>query len=502
MSVYISTRSIPSNAELRVDKYLDGEPVKTEGLAARPENALRMTRPGGHDVVDFAHILLGNLGPDGGLWMPARWPKFDPRRLDDLSRSSYVEFAFTVLAEFAGDRFATEELRADVTAAYASFDHPEIAPVVELESGLYLLELFHGPTLAFKDIAMQLLARLMSRELARRSARATILVATSGDTGSAAIAAFGGLPRIEVFVLHPKGRVSMVQQRQMTTSTHANVHNIALEGTFDDAQALVKILFADHAFAAANALTAVNSINFVRIVAQSVYYFTTAAKFGRSARFVVPTGNFGDVFAGESAARMGVPIAGLVAATNANDILARALNNGVYAVHDSQATLSPSMDIQVASNFERALFEASNRNADWLAVAMETFARERKLEIPPDLLSALRMRYQGESVSDHETLETIAETYSRYGKLIDPHTAVGLAAAKRLRKDDETPTVVLATAHPAKFPETVARATGMVPPLPLRLQQSYLEPERVTVLPSDANRLRDFIETRTAAHER
>ena len=236
----------------------------------------------------------------------------------------------------------------------------------------------------------------MSRELARRNARATILVAMSGDTGSAAIAAFGGLPRIEMFVMHPKGRVSEVQRRQMTTAPHDNVHNIALEGTFDDAQALVKILFADHEFAMANALTAVNSINFVRIIAQSVYYFTTTAKLGRPARFIVPTGNFGDVFAGEAAARMGVPVAGLVAATNANDILARALNEGVYAVHEAQATLSPSMDIQVASNFERALFEASGRDHRWVSQSMRAFGNERRLVIPSSVLTALRARYAAE----------------------------------------------------------------------------------------------------------
>jgi threonine synthase len=451
------------------------------------------------DPSSFSDVLVGALASDGGLYMPKSWPA-------DLSgethRQEYEAAAFLVLHPFVGDCIPAEDLADEIKAAYASFDDPQIAPLIELEPGLYLLELFHGPTLAFKDIAMQLLARLMSRELARRDARATILVATSGDTGSAAIAAFGDLPHIEVFVLHPSGRVSEVQRRQMTTSPHANVHNIALEGTFDDAQALVKILFADREFAAANALTAVNSINFVRIIAQTVYYFTTAARLGCAARFVVPTGNFGDIFAGEAAARMGVPISDLVAATNANDILARALDDGVYAVHAAQATLSPSMDIQVASNFERALFEASNRDTTWLSAAMETFARERKLEIPSHVLTGLRTRYRGESISDDETLQTIADSYQRYGRLIDPHTAVGLAAAKRQGAGDAVPTVVLATAHPAKFPETVARATGVVPPLPLRLEQSYLGPERVTVLPPDANRVRDFIETRTANHER
>ncbi len=418
-----------------------------------------------------------------------------------IRSEDYATAACGVIGQFTGKCVSAEDLAGEVRPAYAVFDHPEIAPLVELEPGLFLLELFHGPTLAFKDIAMQLLARLMSRELARRNARATILVATSGDTGSAAIAAFGGLPRIEIFVLHPKGRVSEVQRRQMTTTPHANVHNIALEGTFDDAQALVKVLFSDREFATANALTAVNSINFIRIIAQSVYYSTTTAKLGRTARFVVPTGNFGDIFAGEAAARMGVPIAGLVAATNANDILVRALNDGVYAVREAQATLSPSMDIQVASNFERALFEASDRDHRWVSESMEAFARERRLTFPPFVLSALRTRYGAEAISDDETLGTIRNVHDRHGRLIDPHTAVGLAAANRLPRSSDVPVVVLATAHPAKFPETVAFATGTVSPLPSRLQQSYLGTERASVLPPDADRLRSFIETRTPPHE-
>jgi threonine synthase len=446
----------------------------------------------------FADVLVGATAPDGGLYMPESWPEIRPRELESLKKGSYVDVASTVLAKFVGDSFTDAEVRVDAREAYASFDHPQIAPLVEIEPGLYLLELFHGPTLAFKDIAMQLLARLTSRELGRRNARATILVATSGDTGSAAIAAFGGLPQVDVFVLHPKDRVSEVQRRQMTTAPHANVHNIALEGTFDDAQALVKALFADRDFAREMALTAVNSINFVRIIAQSVYYFTSSARLGRSARFVVPTGNFGDVFAGEAAARMGVPITGLLAATNANDILARALRTGIYEARVPQATLSPSMDIQIASNFERALFEASGRDVDWLASFMNAFARERKLLVPAPVLDSLRARYAAESVSDAETLEAMVDTHRRFGRLIDPHTAVAMTVARRLACDRVTPTVVLATADAAKFPETVARATGAVPPLPARLRQSYLESERMTVLPNDAYRLRAFVESQTA----
>jgi threonine synthase len=439
---------------------------------------------GGAPPADFAKVLLGALAPDGGLYLPQSWPRADGEIVS--VDAGYQDVALSILQPFTGGTFTSQQLREDVSAAYSQFDHPDIAPLVELERGLYLLELFHGPTLAFKDIALQLLARLVSRELARRNAHATILVATSGDTGSAAIAAFGGLPRVQIFVLHPRGRVSEVQRLQMTTSPHANVHNVALEGTFDDAQALVKQLFGDRDFARAQSLTAVNSINFVRIVAQSVYYFTASAKLGRPARFVVPTGNFGDIFAGEAAMRMGLPIAGLVAATNANDILARALTEGIYAARTAQATLSPSMDIQVASNFERALFEASNRDHAWVCGAMHEFSREHRMQIPSDVHSALRARY---------------EAYRRYGRLIDPHSAVGLAAARRTAASGTAPTVVLATAHPGKFPETVADATGVVPPLPPRLEQSYLGPERFSVLPSDARTLRTFIEARSAHHE-
>ncbi|HEX3431995.1 MAG TPA: threonine synthase [Rhizomicrobium sp.] len=444
----------------------------------------------------FADVMLGALAPDGGLYLPKAWP-----RVDDITRAAtrrYQDIAFSILQRFSDESFSALQLHQDIAAAYAAFDDPEIAPLVELEPGLHLLELFHGPTLAFKDIALQLISRLVARELDRRNAWATILVATSGDTGSAAIAAFGGSPRVQIFVLHPKGRVSEVQRRQMTTSPHDNVYNIAIEGTFDDAQALVKALFADRAFSRAQSLTAVNSINFLRIIAQSVYYFTAAAILDQPARFIVPTGNFGDVFAGEAAMRMGLPVEGLVVATNANDILARALNDGLYAAQDALSTLSPSMDIQVASNFERALFEASNRNHVWVSEAMDEFTRERRMELPLQVLAGLRARYQASSISDGETLETIRDTHRRYRRLVDPHTAVGIAVGRRTAASSGTPTIVVATAHPAKFPETVARATGMVPPLPQRLKQSYLGPERFSVLPNDALTLRAFIEARSA----
>ncbi|HUO91694.1 MAG TPA: threonine synthase [Rhizomicrobium sp.] len=444
----------------------------------------------------FGSVLLGGLAPDGGLFMPDFWPRIPADEIASYAKLSYQDVAFRVLSRFAGASFAADDLKADIAAAYASFEAPEIAPLVAIGPNLHLLELFHGPTLAFKDIAMQLLGRLFARKLAQRGGRATILAATSGDTGSAAIAAFGDLPNIELFVLHPHGRVSEVQRRQMTAAPFANVHNIALEGSFDDAQAIVKSLFADRDFAARAHLTAVNSINFVRIAAQCVYYFTATAKLGVPPFFVVPTGNFGDVFAGEAAMHMGLGIERLVVATNANDIIARALNEGVYAAGQARPTLSPSMDIQIASNFERALFEASGRDTGWVTQAMTTFAQTRRLALPRPVLTALRARYSAHAVDDAETLTTIKRVHAETGRLIDPHTAVGVAATRKIKAGKHVPVVVLSTAHPAKFPDALVQATGISCPLPERLSALYENEERATVLANDGGAVRSFIETR------
>ena len=444
----------------------------------------------------FADVLLGGLASDGGLFMPEFWPRIPANEIAGYAKATYQDVAYRILERFAGASLSEADLRADIVTAYASFDAAEIAPLVEVAPGLHLLELFHGPTLAFKDIAMQLLGRLFARTLAKRGGRATILAATSGDTGSAAIAAFGGLPNIDVFVLHPHGRVSEVQRRQMTTAPHENVHNIALEGSFDDAQAIVKTLFSDEPFARAAHLTAVNSINFVRIAAQCVYYFTAAAKLGRPPVFVVPTGNFGDVFAGEAAMRMGLGVEQLVVATNANDIMARTLNEGVYASGPARPTLSPSMDIQVASNFERALYEASGRDPAWVAGSMAEFGQARRLVLPPHILAALRARYAAFAADDAETVATIGRIHRETGRLVDPHTAVGLAAAAKMGRRERNPVVVLATAHAAKFPEALTRATGAAAPLPPSLQALYESGERVSVLPRDAGAVRSYIEAR------
>ncbi|MEY4706368.1 MAG: hypothetical protein RJB58_91 [Pseudomonadota bacterium] len=445
----------------------------------------------------FSDVLLAGLAPDGGLYLPQSWPQFSPDEIAAFKGRRYQDVAFTILSRFTAGSFSDGELREAMEAAYADFDAPEIAPLVDIGGGQYLLELFHGPTLAFKDIALQVLGQLFSRALARRGGRATIVAATSGDTGSAAIAALGGLPNINVFVMHPKGRVSDVQRLQMTTSTHANVHNIALEGSFDDAQGIVKSLFADVGFADTISLTAVNSINFARIAAQCVYYFTATAALGKPATFVVPTGNFGDIFAGEAASRMGLDVARLVIATNANDIMARALNEGIYAAGASHATLSPSMDIQVASNFERALFEASNRDADWTAAAMNDFAASRRLALPPAVLQALRARYSAYASDDTETRAAIAAVHKETGRIIDPHTAVGVAAARRLGSTP-SPVVVLSTAHPAKFPEAVTQAIGSPPPEPRRLAGMKNLPERLEILGNQPALIKQFISSRLA----
>lgn len=446
----------------------------------------------------FADVLLAGLAPDGGLYLPEGWPQVTASEIAGFKGARYQDVAFAILSRFTQGSFSDDELREAITSAYADFDAPEIAPLVELGEGRYLLELFHGPTLAFKDIALQILGQLFSRALKKRGGRATIVAATSGDTGSAAIAALGGLPNIDVFVMHPKGRVSDVQRLQMTTSVHANVHNIALEGSFDDAQGIVKTLFADTAFANQISLTAVNSINFARIAAQCVYYFTATAQLGTPAAFVVPTGNFGDIFAGEAAWRMGLDVARLVIATNANDIMARALNEGTYEAGASHATLSPSMDIQVASNFERALFEACDRDADWTAAAMADFSREKRLGLPQEVLARLRDRYSAFASDDLETREAIAAVHRQTGRIIDPHTAVGVAAAMKMGKSP-APVVVLSTAHPAKFSDAVTQAIGAPPPEPRRLSGLKNLPERMDVLGAEPALIKQFISSRLTA---
>ena len=456
----------------------------------------------GGPKASFEDVLLGGPAPDGGLYLPEHWPVFASPQIREMASAPYADVATRVLGPFAEGYFTGEELHADAEAAYATFRHRAVAPLRQLAPDLFLLELFHGPTLAFKDVALQLMSRLFARALARRKGRATVIAATSGDTGSAAIAAFCGQPGLNIVVLHPKGRVSEMQRRQMTTVAGANVHNIALEGNFDDTQAIVKTLFDDVEFSRRTNLTAVNSINLVRILAQSVYYFTSAAAlgagFGRTANFAVPTGNFGDVFAGEAAARMGLPIGRLVIGTNVNDILVRALTTGSYAVAGNvQPTFSPSMDIQVASNFERALFEASGRNAAWVGDVMARFRTSRRFEVSREAMRELGGRYIAAKTGEEETLSAVRDTWRATGMIVDPHTAVGLGAYQKLRGELRGPVIALSTAHPAKFPDAITRAIDTPPDVPEALAGLSGREERYTVLPNSVAAVREFILSRT-----
>ena len=449
----------------------------------------------------FEDVMLTGLARDGGLYVPNTWPQFTPPEIAALSGLSYAETACRVMMPFVGSDIPEDEFREMIEAAYATFSHSAVTPLVELAPNQWLLELFHGPTLAFKDVAMQLLARLMDRALTKRGSRATIVGATSGDTGGAAIEAFAGREAIEIFILHPHGRVSDVQRRQMTTCQAENVHNIAVEGTFDDCQALVKALFNDLERRDRLMLAGVNSINWARIMAQSVYYFTSAVALGgpeRAISFCVPTGNFGDIFAGYAASQMGLPIGRLVIATNTNDILARTLQTGRYEPDEVVATSSPSMDIQVSSNFERLIFEAAGRDGSRVCSLMNALADENGFALSKNELSAIRTLFSAESVDEKDVEETIRSVARDTGYVCDPHTAVGIAAAHRVARRAE-PMVTLATAHPAKFQDAVAAATGSLPDVPRRLEQRLGADERCSTIKNDYNVLTDFIESRARA---
>ena len=441
-------------------------------------------------AISFEDVLLSGPAPDGGLYMPEFWPKLDFARLKG-KRLEYADLAATVLGLFA-DRDWFEPVSRYAHEAYAKFDTPNAIVLRELGPHRWLLELFHGPTLAFKDFALQYLAPLMNEALARRKTRALVLAATSGDTGAAAVAALANRPHIDLVVLHPKGRISDVQRRQMTTTTAPNVRNVAIEGTFDDAQSLVKQVFADHAFAQAHRLSAINSINFIRIAAQAAYYLATSLALGnRPLTFSVPTGNFGDVFAGYVAKQLGVPIHRLIVATNANDILARALVTGTYARGQVHATLSPAMDIQVASNFERLLFEANRRDPAAVRAAMESFAATGSLTIAPQALSEIQKLFLADRAHEGETLATMKLFRREANLTVDPHTAVGLTGTRKAGETEDT--VTLATAHPAKFPEAVAMATGAKVELPERMRRILDAPEKYETLPIDLAALKAYI---------
>ncbi|WPP05115.1 threonine synthase [Methylocella tundrae] len=448
--------------------------------------------------LSFTQTLLAGLAPDGGLYLPQDYPRLSQEEIADFAGRSYAEVAEAVISPYVADEIAAPALRGMIEAAYASFRHPAIAPLAQLDDNLFTLELFHGPTLAFKDLAMQLLARLVEHALHARGQRATIVGATSGDTGAAAIEAFSGLRQVDVFILYPHGRVSEVQRRQMTTVGADNIHAIAIEGSFDDAQAAVKALFNNPPLREKLNLCGVNSINWARILAQTVYYFTSAVALGapyRPVSFVTPTGNFGDVFAGWIAKRMGLPVDRLVIATNSNDILPRALASGAYALGEVRPTQSPSMDIQVSSNFERLLFEAYGRDAPTIRAKMAQLAQSRSFDIDADALNAIRADFDAFSVSEAQTSQEIARLWREARYLCDPHSAVGVSAARReaLSRGARTPLVVLGTAHAAKFPDAIEAATGLRPELPPHLAGLMERPEHFSVLPNDQGEIERFI---------
>ncbi|MBU6207122.1 MAG: threonine synthase, partial [Alphaproteobacteria bacterium] len=435
------------------------------------------------------------LASDGGLYVPARWPRFTPDEIAALADLSYVETAVRVLAPFVGDALTEAALRTLCAQAYGSFSHAAVTPLVRLDAQHWLLELFHGPTLAFKDVALQLLGGLFERFLAHRDTHLTIVGATSGDTGSAAIAAVKGRAKIDIFMLHPEGRVSDVQRRQMTTVAAANVHNIAIEGSFDDAQRIVKALFADAELRSAYNLGAVNSINWARLAAQVVYYFYAAVRLGAPARavaFSVPTGNFGDVFAGYVAAQMGLPIRRLIVATNVNDILHRALSTGDYSQGIVTPTQAPSMDIQVSSNFERLLFDVGWRDGAAIREQMAAFETRTAMQLSTAQRAGADKLFSSARIDPEAMVEAMRWAHDHTGNIIDPHTAIGLAAARRT-SDLDGPIITLATAHPAKFPDAVAAACDVHPALPARLGDLFALPERYDTRPATHDAIKAYI---------
>lgn len=441
--------------------------------------------------VDFRGALLAGLASDGGLYVPEALPRFSPADIAAMAGLTYQQLAFTLLQPFVGESFSDAQLSACIDKAYAGFRHEAIAPLVQLAPDHFLLELFHGPTLAFKDFALQLLGHLMDEALKDSQDRAIVLGATSGDTGSAAIAGCRGRRNLDIVILYPKGRTSEVQRRQMTTTGEANVHAMEVGGTFDDCQDLVKALFADAELRSQRNLLAVNSINWVRVLAQVVYYFYAALRFKQPVNFCVPTGNFGDIFAGYVARCMGLPMGKLIIATNKNDILTRAVKTGEYKITGVDATLSPSMDIQIASNFERLLFDLYGRDGARLSQLIADFRETGLLTLSPAAHADFTVMFDAHAVDDAGTLAAIERTHQHTGYVLDPHTAVGVASAEAVAADGIT--VTLATAHPAKFPEAVVKSTGQNPALPPHMADLYSKPETVKPLRNDANELKNYI---------
>ena len=451
----------------------------------------------------FSDIILSPLAPDGGLYMPTYWPQIEAQTLAAFRDRPFAAVAAHIFSLF-DDEMDEAAWRALCEKAYGHFSHPQVTPLRTLSEGLHLLELFHGPTLAFKDIALQILGPIIERKLHQRGERLCIIAATSGDTGAAAIKALAGREAVDLFILHPKGAISAIQRRMMSVCQAENVFNIAIDGSFDDCQSMVKAMFGDEVFSQELNLGAINSINWARIVAQMVYYFTSAVALGAPEKrlaYSVPTGNFGDVFAGAAAQKMGLPISMLAIASNENDILTRTLSSGAHRLEAVRKTLSPAMDIQISSNFERALFELSGRDGVLVSRLMEDLSKTGQYHLSPEMLSSLRDTFFAHAVDDHATSAMMAQCLQEYDMLIDPHSAVGLVAAQKMR---ETGLVVdhlisLATAHPAKFPETVLKATGRKAPLPEAMKAIEDLPERLDALPNDLDRVKKYIKARTRA---
>ncbi len=442
----------------------------------------------------FEDAMLTGLARDGGLYVPETIPQLSTDDIKAMAGKSYEEIAFQVMRPFVGDTFSDDDFKGIIERAYKGFGHAARAPLVQLDHGHYLLELFHGPTLAFKDFAMQLIGQLFQTALSRRNERVTIVGATSGDTGSAAIEAFRGLDNVDVFIMYPHGRISEVQRRQMTTPSEINVHALAMDGDFDDCQARLKDMFNDFEFRDGVRLAGVNSINWARVLAQVVYYFSSAVSVGapdRKVSFTVPTGNFGDIFAGYIAKRMGLPIDRLVVATNQNDILHRCLSGQGYHKGETSPSISPSMDIQVSSNFERALFDAYDRDGNAVSQLMDEL-KQGGFDVSQGAMEVLQSHFDSGRASEEETSNTITETLKTSGELLCPHSAIGVKVAND-QPASETPMITLATAHPAKFPDAVEAASGIRPPLPARMADLYERDERVTRIANNLDALKDHI---------
>jgi threonine synthase len=450
---------------------------------------------GNAPTLDFKGVTLAGLASDGGLYVPARWPRFTVEQIAAMRGLDYVDLAAKIMAPFTAGSLSEAELKELCTAAYGRFSHDAVAPLVQLDNQHWLLELFHGPTLAFKDVALQLLGQLFERFLKGSDKTLTIVGATSGDTGSAAIDAVAGREQVEIFMLHPHGRISDVQRRQMTTMLSPNVHNIAIEGSFDDAQAMVKRMFNDPEVNGPLHVSAVNSINWARLMAQVVYYFASALKLGgpeRPIAFSVPTGNFGDVFAGYVAAQMGLPIERLIVATNVNDILHRALSRGDYSVLGVTPTMAPSMDIQVSSNFERLLFDLEGRDGSTTGARMKWFEQMGKMVLSADMRKRAAFFASARADAD-EMAGAMRWAHEHCDQIIDPHTAIALHAARQSNIPADVPVVTLATAHPAKFRDAVEQATGVRPALPARIGNLFEREERCVTLAGDYDTIRNYV---------